>query len=479
MSSFHATILRLQAVWKNPWQRHGLAVAALLFSILVRYLLFGHLYGDRGYIVFIPVIILATLLSGAAAGIFIAVLSGAANWTFFITPAFKPHSIVTVATYAAAAIITIILAQLLRSTVEDLARERDAKTLLAERQSALLGLAGELHRAETEEQVLDAGLDGIMRALRCDRASILLCDAKGAMRFVRWRGLSDAYRQAVEGHSPWAADEADPRPFSIEDVEHAGLADPLGKTVKAERLGALLFIPMTAEKKLIGKFMAYFDAPHRFGSDEIEVATAIARQLRLGIQKKRSEEREKLLVRELQHRSKNIFSVVEALAYLSLKGDGLPAQAHDAFVARLRALARADERAATSASHGTRLVEVVRCELEPFAGRYEIRGEDIHLNPQATQNFALAVHELATNASKYGALSVDMGKVVVGWTNGGSSLGFRWEEREGPPVSVPSHSGFGGTLLKATLGDGRTFFAETGLVYEVEVPLANIIAQNS
>jgi two-component sensor histidine kinase len=361
-------------------------------------------------------------------------------------------------------------------TVDRLASEMASKAVLAERQSSLFRLADKLHRAETEEQVLDGALEAITSALHCDRASILLRDTAGMMRFVRWRHLSEGYRKSVEGHSPWALDEADPRPVCIDDIDRAKVAEHLKEAVRAEKLRALAFIPLTSDGKLIGKFMAYFDAPHVFSTGEIEVATAIAQQLRLGIQKKRSEEREKLLVRELQHRAKNIFSVVLALAHQSLRGNGVAKETRDAFVARLHTLARADARLATSAWYGAKLDEVVRGELEPFAGRFEICGEEIYLNPQATQNFALAVHELATNASKYGALSVDIGKVIIGWTNGGSSLGFRWEERHGPSVSEPTRSGFGGTLLKATLGDGRISFAESGLIYEVDVPLADIVA---
>jgi two-component sensor histidine kinase len=472
----HSRIPRLPAVLKSPWQRYALAVAAFAFSFLVRYLLYGHLYGDRGYTVFIPAIILTTLLAGVGPAILTTVLSGAANWYAFMSPVFQAHSAVALAMYATTAIIVISLSYWLRLTIDRLASEMASKTTLAERQSSLFRLADQLHRAETEEQVLDAALDGIIAALHCDRASILLRDAAGVMRFVRWRGLSDAYRNAVEGHSPWAVDEADPRPVRIDDIDHAKAPDPLKQAVKAEKLRALAFIPLTSDGKLLGKFMAYFDSPHAFSNDEIEVATAIAQQLRLVIQKKRSEEREKLLIHELRHRTRNMFSVVQALAHQSLRGDGPPNEARDKFIGRLRTLARADERLAAVAWHGTKLDEVVRCELEPFAGRFEICGEEIYLNPQATQNFALAVHELATNASKYGALSVDIGKVMVGWTNGGTSLEFRWEERDGPPVSAPTRSGFGGTLLKATLGDGRTSFAKTGFIYEVVVPLATITA---
>jgi GAF domain-containing protein len=138
-------------------------------------------------------------------------------------------------------------------------------------------------------------LDAIIDALHCNRASILLFDDCGVMRFVASRGLSDAYRRAVEGHSPWTRRVKDPQPLCIPDVEAADFPDELKATVKAEGIAALAFIPVVAAGELIGKFMAYYDAPHVFSSSEIALAVTIARQLGFSIERIRADQAGRLL----------------------------------------------------------------------------------------------------------------------------------------------------------------------------------------
>ena len=119
------------------------------------------------------------------------------------------------------------------------------------------------YRAGTPNDAYEAALDTITRALRCNRASILLFDDAGIMRFAAWRGLSDAYRRAAEGHSPWTRDVKDPQPVCIQNVEAADLPEFLKDTLKAEQIGALAFFPLVANDALIGKFITYYDARQR------------------------------------------------------------------------------------------------------------------------------------------------------------------------------------------------------------------------
>jgi GAF domain-containing protein len=125
-----------------------------------------------------------------------------------------------------------------------------------------------LFRARGVDEVYECALDAIMRGLACQRASILLFDGSGVMSFVAWRGLSRAYRRAVEGHSPWSRDTRDLEPIAVDDIDSATLDATLKATVKAEGIGALAFIPLTARGELIGKFMTYYEARHVFGRGE-------------------------------------------------------------------------------------------------------------------------------------------------------------------------------------------------------------------
>ena len=160
----------------------------------------------------------------------------------------------------------------------------------AERQQrALFRLADQLHRAESLEQVYASALDAIFSVLHCDRASILLYDENNVMRFVGWRGLSEAYRAGTEGHSPWKPDALNPAPICVPDVASAEFDESLRKTIQSEGIGALAFIPLVSRDKLIGKFMVYFNTPHSFIESELDLSQNIARQLAFGIERTRAQ----------------------------------------------------------------------------------------------------------------------------------------------------------------------------------------------
>ena len=175
----------------------------------------------------------------------------------------------------------------------DISARKQAEQALARRseeQAALFRFSERLQYAASPPQVYDAALDAILTALACERASILLFDDSDTMRFVAWRDLSDGYRQAVEGHSPWSRDEADPRPVYFEDVAKSDISDALKETIARERIAAVAFIPILIGGRLAGKFMAYYDGPHHFDAPEIDVALTLARQLGFGIARLRAEE---------------------------------------------------------------------------------------------------------------------------------------------------------------------------------------------
>jgi two-component system CheB/CheR fusion protein len=113
--------------------------------------------------------------------------------------------------------------------------------------------------------------------------------------------------------------------------------------------------------------------------------------------------------------------------------------------------------------------------MEAFSKHAGISGVSVLLSPQQAQNFTLALHELATNSAKYGALSKTTGKVEASWTiepsQSGSVLKFRWQESGGPPVKPPAYQGFGTQLLKAVFSDVRLEYPVEGLRCEIEVHL--------
>jgi PAS domain S-box-containing protein len=158
-------------------------------------------------------------------------------------------------------------------------------------ETALYRFTDRLFRTASRDEVYEAALDAIIDILRCDRASILLFDETNTMRFVAWRDLSNEYRRAVDGHSPWKPEDNAATPICIGDIEKADdLSDELKAVVRAEGIAALAFIPVLAGGRIVGKFMAYYDAPHQFSPTEIEAGTAIARQLGFGLERLRAGE---------------------------------------------------------------------------------------------------------------------------------------------------------------------------------------------
>ncbi|HJX81219.1 MAG TPA: PAS domain S-box protein, partial [Candidatus Udaeobacter sp.] len=165
-----------------------------------------------------------------------------------------------------------------------------ARKRAEQQQRALYQFAQLQYIATNVAEIHEASLDAILSAMDCHRAAILLFDKEKVMRFVAWRGLSERYRKAVEGHSPWKPDAKSPKPVCINDVDIADIPKPLKSTIRSEGIRAAAFIPLVSSQKLIGKFMTYYDAPHVFTDDELKLATTIARQLGQVIQHKRDEE---------------------------------------------------------------------------------------------------------------------------------------------------------------------------------------------
>ena len=159
-----------------------------------------------------------------------------------------------------------------------------------QQQLALYQFAQVQNIATNIAEIYDVSLEAILSALGCHRASILLFDKENVMRFVAWRGLSERYRKAVEGHSPWKPDAKSPKPVCIADADIADIPKPLQSTIRSEDIRAAAFIPLVSSQKLIGKLVAYYNAPHQFTNDELKLATTIARQIAQAIQHYRDQE---------------------------------------------------------------------------------------------------------------------------------------------------------------------------------------------
>jgi PAS domain S-box-containing protein len=169
--------------------------------------------------------------------------------------------------------------------------------------------------------------------------------------------------------------------------------------------------------------------------------------------RKEAEERQSLLAREVDHRAKNALAVVHSIVCLT-RADNIK-QYVAAVEGRIQALARAHSLLADARWRGANIAQLIQEELAPYRtpnfDRIKVSGRSISLEPRTAQALALALHELATNAAKYGSLSSPAGGVEVGWHQNGASLELRWAEHGGPPVEHSGTGGFGIRVIKASV----------------------------
>jgi len=155
---------------------------------------------------------------------------------------------------------------------------------------ALYQLTAALSQASALDEIYEAALTGLHHALGIERASILLFDPDGVMRFKAWRGLSDTYRHTTEGHTPWFPDTKDPLPVLVPDVDNEPTLAGLRSIIRGEGIQALGFVPLVHQGSLLGKFMLYYPLPHQFTEDEIQLAQTIAGHIAIAVARRYNEE---------------------------------------------------------------------------------------------------------------------------------------------------------------------------------------------
>ena len=203
--------------------------------------------------------------------------------------------------------------------------------------------------------------------------------------------------------------------------------------------------------------------------------------------KKKAEEQQRLLLHELNHRVKNTLTIVQGLAHQTFKGSTVPAQLLRSFDGRLAALAAAHNLLMKQTWEATPISIAAEAALRPFETgeqRISLAGPAVLLTPSATVTLTLALHELATNAAKYGALSNESGKIDIQWATEAEMLTILWRERQGPLVSEPKSSGFGTRLLEGAVardlgGTVEIDFQPSGVVCAISAQLPRVAPDQS
>lgn len=200
-------------------------------------------------------------------------------------------------------------------------------------------------------------------------------------------------------------------------------------------------------------------------------------------ERKRTEKQIALLMGEVNHRAKNLLTVVQAIARQTAR-DRVAKEFTDLLNKRIGALAASHDLLVQTGWHGIDFLELVRAQLayhkDLIDTRILVSGPALRIKPAAAQAIGMCLHELATNAAKYGALSNASGQVRIAWNLSGSDLQIRWSEHGGPSTKAPAHRGFGHTVIvqmaaNALDGQVRLEFPESGVIWDAVAPVSSIV----
>ena len=195
--------------------------------------------------------------------------------------------------------------------------------------------------------------------------------------------------------------------------------------------------------------------------------------------RKSAEEHRDLLLNELNHRVKNTLAIVQALAAQTFRHTGVDRSVQRTFEARLLNLSEVHNVLTDQNWDSAELHDVVRAALRPHCTPdgepFRLDGPALRLRPKSAVALSMTLHELCTNATKYGALSVEGGHVTVNWHVADGRFRLRWQEHGGPPVTAPSQQGFGSRLIQRSLaaeflGQVKIAFEPTGVICTIDAP---------
>jgi PAS domain S-box-containing protein len=417
-------------------------------------------------------VIVTTLISGFWAGVLCTVLGAAAANFFVIEPRFSFHiehsgEVVAILLFVLASLMNVIFVSGMRFAVE---RYRELSRKLEEHGVAVRERPDDAPRLQ--KIVREANVDVLFE--RMWLASIVEF-SDDAIASKNLDGIITSWNKGAERLFGYLAEEAIGKPVTIlipserldeEDVilERIRRGDSIEhyETVRQRKDGSLIDISLTV-------------SPIRGAEGKVVGASKIARDI---TERKRNEAQISVLTREAEHRAKNLLGNVQAIVALSQSDTtkGLK----EAIKGRIEALANVHSVFVQSSWTGAELGGLVKQELLPYSREGEMRtqidGPSVTIKPDVAQAMAVILHELATNAAKYGALSAAKGRVRVDWSRpADDKLVLHWTEAGGPPVNPPTRKGFGTHIIEAMIRDHvrcdvRLDWRAEGLACEISVP---------
>jgi PAS domain S-box-containing protein len=442
---------------------YAFALMSVGVATALRLALDPYLVGAQ-FVTFFPAIVITTLISGFGAGFLCAVLSTAAADFFVLEPRWSfsisvedPANVADLLLFGPLAAYCVIIVARMRIAIEREQAERALRASKDQLQASKDRLQLALNAAHLgwwQYDPLRRIGSGDARANEIHDFDIAE-DEEVALEQLLKRVHPDDVG-GVEAAIATALDPANPKPYAHE----YRIRRRDGQARWVENHGLAYFKGAGPERRVAGFVGTLADITER----------------------KEREEKEHLLMREINHRAKNMLSVVDAIAHQT--ATQTPEDFIERFSERVQALSANQDLLIRNAWHGVEVGDLVCAQLAPFAdligSRIVVRGPRLCLKPASAQAIGLALHELTTNAGKYGALSTDMGRVNIRWGADCDTFTMSWTEREGPPVSVPQRRGFG-TIVMETMAerslDGRVEldYAPAGVTWRLTCPAANVL----
>jgi PAS domain S-box-containing protein len=371
--------------------------------------------------------------------------------------------------------------------VTDRTRVHRELRMRASQQEAVARLGAQALTDGNLQRFLDNAVEAIARTVGVEMVKILELvpgDAELLLRAgVGWKpGLVGTALVSTSRDSQAGFTLASGGPVIVEDLatETRFKGQPL-----LHRHGVVsgLTVPIAGrDGRAYGVLGAHTARRRRFSGHEVSFVAAVADMVAGAIQSRQSEHRQELMIRELRHRSGNLFAQLLALFSQTAKTSKNLAELVPKFEARVLALANAHRLITEGGWKSAPLAEILNPLLAPFLDQISLAGPDVFLEPDPAFGLSTAVHELATNATKYGSLSLRSGHVEVSWTvqraKQGLVLLFDWKERNGPPPKQHRRQGFGSKLIRTVIerqlgGEVKQSFGPHGLDARLVFPLTH------
>jgi PAS domain S-box-containing protein len=461
---------RLQRLRQKRFAAYGIAIVAVVIATLIRAAADKYLPRGVPFVSYFGAVAASTLLGGFWPGMLAVLLSALVSWLVFIPP---PLELVLTGPQAVALLFFFLFSLLLVGIVTALNRALDRSLTLEQ------SLEAEIERCRRAEQdtrrlaaIVESSDDAIIAK---DLNGVITSWNRGAERLYGF-SAEEVVGRPVTILIP--ADRRDEEPTILERLRRGERIDHY-ETVRQCKDGTLVDISLTV-------------SPIVEADGTIIGASKIARDIS---ERKRAAEQKDVLIREMSHRVKNAFAVMGGVVAMSARGATTPETLARDIQARLAALTRAHDLtrpgligAGTSLTAPTSFHALVRAIFAPFlesqpskgAKRLTIDGPDIAIAQQSVTGFALLIHELATNAVKWGCLSYGSGSVRLELAVNDGRFAARWVEAGGPLVNgAPQHEGFGSVLARRIVtgqfgGQLLYDWKAEGLVVSLSVPVERV-----